>query len=147
MQLDPILEKVGLFELFMFFWVIAFIVATEQMIMCQSVSLWYFQQKHSTKGGTELQEIEQEKNPEEEKKAEDAEGKSQETGKDATEGDKKVEKKKKDTSFMTDAVCITLGKHMGSLAMGSFIVAVVQTIRVCMELYIEQVTQLGGKTK
>lgn len=38
--LDPLLEKVGMFELFMFFWCIAFGVATEQMIMATSVSLW-----------------------------------------------------------------------------------------------------------
>jgi len=43
-----------------------------------------------------------------------------------------------------DAVKITVTKHLGSVAMGSFFVVVVQTLRVILEAYCEQVDKMGG---
>lgn len=45
---------------------------------------------------------------------------------------------------MWDAVKITVTKHLGSVAMGSFFVAVIQTLRVMLEMYCEQVNKMGG---
>lgn len=52
--INELFEKIGLFELFMFFWCVAFGVAVEQLIMATAVSCWYFQKEHQTTKGKEI---------------------------------------------------------------------------------------------
>jgi len=52
--ISELFEKIGLFELFMFFWCVAFGVAVEQLIMATAVSCWYFLSKHQTPRGKQI---------------------------------------------------------------------------------------------
>lgn len=38
--LDPFMEKVGMFELFMFLWIVAFSIAWEQLTSSLAVTIW-----------------------------------------------------------------------------------------------------------
>lgn len=102
----------------MFFWCIAFGVGCEQLIMSTTVACWYFQDDHKV-NGSEL------KSP------------------NAEKTDEKTDKKQND-EFVTNGFKQTFKQHLGSVAMGSFMVAVVQTARVMLEAQTEQVNKMGG---
>lgn len=61
--LSDFFKQIGLFELFMFFWCIAFGVGCEQLIMSTTVACWYFQDDHKV-NGTEMKSPNAEKTDE-----------------------------------------------------------------------------------
>lgn len=63
--INELFEKIGLFELFMFFWCIAFGVAVEQLIMSTAIACWYFQKDHLSDKGKEIKAKNEEDKPEE----------------------------------------------------------------------------------
>ena len=88
-----------LYEMFGFFWIVAWIIAIQLFVTCCSVCLWYFGGHGSDVG-------------------------------EAGEGDKPY------------GVWISLKwafrYHLGSLAWGAFLIAVVTTIRVIFEYFVYQ---------
>lgn len=99
-------ETTGMFlyEMFGFFWIVAWIIAVQLFVTCCSVCLWYF-------GGHGSDEGEQ--------------------------GDKPM--------GVFISIKWAFRYHLGSLAWGAFIIAIVTTIRVVFEYFVYQYEKAGMK--
>jgi hypothetical protein len=93
-----------LYEMFGFFWIVAWIIAVQLFVTCCSVCLWYF-------GGH---------------------------GSDEADGESKP-------AGVMISLKWAFRYHLGSLAWGAFLIAVVTTIRVIFEYCVYQYEKMGQK--